>query len=198
MKRMRAVLGGIALAMLATPVLAQDLGFDGQLFVDAVRKGDNQKALELIDKNSSTILNAKDGKGDTALLAAIERRDDTWAGFLLKEGADPNLAGRGGETPLIAASRLGNTQVIQWLLSLGAKVNADNRMGETPLIVAVQRRQIPAVRLLLQRGADPDKTDSAQGFSARDYAKRDSRSSEILRLIESLKPQAASVMGPTR
>ena len=52
-------------------------------------------------------------------------------------------------------------------------------MGETPLIVAVQQRQPPIVKLLLAAGADPDKTDSAAGYSARDYAKRDSRAREI-------------------
>jgi ankyrin repeat protein len=61
-------------------------------------------------------------------------------------------------------------------------------MGETPLIVAVQRRNLPLVKLLLQHGANPDKSDSAQGYSARDYAKRDNRSPELLRAIEAKKP----------
>ena len=77
---------------------------------------------------------------------------------------------------------------MEWLLGSGAKVNQANRMGETPLIVAVQQRQIGAVRLLLEGGADPDKTDSAAGYSARDYAKRDTRAREILAMIESVKP----------
>jgi ankyrin repeat protein len=60
-------------------------------------------------------------------------------------------------------------------------------MGETALIIAVQHRQLPIVRLLINAGADPDKTDSAQGYSARDYAKRDSRTPELLRIIEAKK-----------
>jgi ankyrin repeat protein len=66
-------------------------------------------------------------------------------------------------------------------------------MGETPLIVAVQARQAPLVRFLVSKGANPDKTDNAAGYSARDYAKRDSRNPELLRLIEaSKKPTTAS------
>ena len=63
-------------------------------------------------------------------------------------------------------------------------------MGETALIVAVQQRQVPIVKLLLAAGADPDQADSAAGYSARDYAKRDNRSREILKLIEAKKPKA--------
>jgi len=73
---------------------------------------------------------------------------------------------------------------------MGAKVDAANRMGETPLIIAVQQREIPIIRKLLEAGANPDKTDSAAGYSARDYAARDTRSREILKMIEDKKPKA--------
>ena len=76
--------------------------------------------------------------------------DEDWTGFLLNQGADPNLAGKGGDTPLIAASRIGFDQAVEWLLGMGAKVDLANKMGETPLIVAVQQRQAPIVRRLLE------------------------------------------------
>jgi hypothetical protein len=47
---------------------------------------------------------------------------------------------------------------------------------------------VPIVRSLLNAGADPDKTDSVAGYSARDYAKRDSRTPQLLKLIEAKKP----------
>ena len=40
------------------------------------------------------------------------------------------------------------------------------------------------MKLLLAKGADPDKKDTAAGYSARDYAKRDTRNREILAAIE--------------
>ena len=65
-------------------------------------------------------------------------------------------------------------------------------MGETPLIIAVQQRNLPVVRVLLNQNANPDKTDSAAGYSARDYATRDPRAREILKMIDDKKPKAAA------
>ena len=41
-------------------------------------------------------------------------------------------------------------------------------------------------------GANPDKPDSAAGYSARDYAARDNRGRQILQLIEAKKPKPPS------
>jgi hypothetical protein len=48
------------------------------------------------------------------------------------------------------------------------------------------------VKLLLDHGADPDKTDAAAGYSARDYATRDPRAREILMLINNKKPTGSA------
>jgi hypothetical protein len=50
--------------------------------------------------------------------------------------------------------------------------------------------------LLLKAGADPDKADHAAGYSARDYAKRDTRNPGILRLIDTVKSTKKAVAGP--
>ena len=167
-------------------------GFDGESFVEAVKKGDADKAQQLLRDRGPTIVNARNGDGDTALIVAVARRDDGWTGLLLNNGADPNLANRAGDTALIAAARVGYEIAAEWLLGSKAKVDQANRMGETALIVAVQQRHRNLVKLLLARGADPDKADSAAGYSARDYAKRDSRNPELLRLIEAKKKPAAT------
>lgn len=190
MKRVSVIAAAVALGMLASPAAAQ-FGADGPKFVQAVRDRDGNKAMELL-RSRPVVLNSRDDRGDTALIIAISRRDDTWTGFLLQEGADPNLAAGNGDTPLIAAARVGFAQGIEWLLGLGAKVDQANRMGETPLIVAVQQRHAALARLLLEAGADPDKTDSAAGYSARDYARRDTRSTEILRMIEAKRPKSTA------
>jgi ankyrin repeat protein len=161
---------------------------DAERFVTAVRERDGGKAMEILSARGPTILNARDDKGDTALVLAMARRDEDWALFLLQQGADPDTAARNGDTPLIAAARVGYSGGASALISRKAKVNLANRMGETPLIVAVQQRHLPIVRLLLAAGADPDEADTAAGYSARDYAKRDTRSRDILKLIETSKP----------
>ena len=189
-KRLVFVLVG-AVSVIAAPVHAQGTGTTGIDFVEAVKKSDGDKANLILSGRPSGIVDTKDGEGNTGLIIAISRGDETWTGFLLNKGADPNLGGKGGDTPLIAASRVGFTQAVEWLLGLGAKVDAPNRKGETPLIIAVQQRELPIVRLLLNARANPDRADAAAGYTARDYATRDNRAREILRLIEDKKPKSA-------
>jgi ankyrin repeat protein len=166
--------------------------YDSLDFISAVQKGDGAKAGQLLNDHP-TIVDSRDGKGDTALIIAINRGDSDWTGFLLNKGADPNLpSNKSGDTPLIAASRIGFQDAAEWLLGLGAKIDGTNRLGETPLIIAVQLRQIPMVRFLLEHGANPDKVDAAQGYSARDYATRDNRGRQILQMIEAKKPKAGA------
>jgi ankyrin repeat protein len=164
----------------------------GYQFIDAVRDRDGNKLNALLESQPAGLVNSKSIDGDTGLNITIARSDYDWTAFLINKGADPNLAGKGGDTPLIVASRVGFADAVRWLLKRGAKVDLDNRMGETPLIVAVQQRQVPIVRLLLAEGANPDEADSAAGLSARDYARRDTRSRQILQLIEAKKPKAAA------
>ena len=66
----------------------------------------------------------------------------------------------------------------------------------TPLIIAVQNRDATLVRTLLTGGANPDKTDRMTGYSARDYAKRDTRAGTILKLLEAPRAKPAAVAGP--
>jgi ankyrin repeat protein len=195
MNYFRIAIAGLSLAAPAAPLLAQSGGYDGIQFVDSVRKKDGDKVTQAIRKNGPGIVNAKDVNGDTGLIVAITDRNDDFTAYLLNQGADPNLAGKGGDTPLIAAARVGYQDAAEWLLGQGAKVDGANRMGETPLIIAVQQRQVALVRVLLLAGANPDKTDSAAGLSARDYARRDGRSREIIQAIEAKKPKPAATSG---
>jgi ankyrin repeat protein len=187
-----AILAGTSLASVAVPVAAQIAAPASTEFVQAVKDRDADKAMGIAgDHPSPAILNARDGDGNTSLIIAVTRRDPEWTGFLLNKGADPNLAGKGGDTPLIVASRMGFEDAIGWLIQMGAKVDGTNRMGETALIAAVQTRQLPIVRQLLAAGANPDKTDNAAGYSARDYAQRDARARDILQIINTKKPKPA-------
>ena len=157
-------------------------------FVKAIQSRDGNKVMQLLNENPPGLVDARDNKGNTPLIITIARQDD-WANFLLNKGADPNLAGADGDTPLIAAARVGYLDAIDWLLAAGVKIDAPNRMGETALIIAVQQRELQVIKRLLDAGANPDKTDSAAGLSARDYAGRDSRSRQILQLIQATRPE---------
>ena len=182
----------LAAGLLVAPAQGQNFGDAGENFVRAVRDRDGAKVEELLQDSGPTLINAKDLNGDTGLMVAVSRRDDTWTAFMLSNGADPNLANRSGDTPLIAAARIGYMQGAEWLMVKKARIDDANRMGETALIVAVQARQAPLVKFLLGKGANPDKADNAAGYSARDYARRDSRNPELLRLIEAARKTTAA------
>jgi ankyrin repeat protein len=192
-------LAGLALILgaLAAPLAAQYGGSDGDAFVKAVRDDDPAKAIELINARGSTVTNYRGYSGDTALHIIARRRDGTWLSYLVSKGADPNIGDKNGDTALIIVSRLGYEEGAKILLARGGKVDHANKLGETPLILAVQQRQPRIVRLLLEAGANPDKADHAAGYSARDYAKQDRRSTELLRLIETVKPIQKAGNGPT-
>jgi ankyrin repeat protein len=190
MKSLRIIVLSMAIALAATPAIAQ---FEtvGDQFVDAVKKRDGDKATQLI-ADHPTIVDTKDEKGDTGLLIAIRAANQDWAAFLLNKGADPNLAGANGDTPLIAAAKTDSEQAAEWLLGLGAKVDTPNKSGETALIIAVQQRDPKLVRALLGAGADPDRADTVAGYSAREYAQRDTRAREIQKLINDKKPKTGA------
>lgn len=195
MKGIRLAFAAIAIGAAVPAVAQSSMGMEGPQFVQALRDGDESTAAQLLQAHP-TVVNFRDGKGETALMVAIAKRDSTWTGYLLRQGADPNVANRNGDTPLILASRIGFETAVDWLLQSGAGVDDKNRMGETALIIGVQQRQAPIVKLLLANGADPNKADAAAGYSALDYAKRDGRNPEILRMIEAAGKKAT--VGPSR
>ena len=187
----------IAVAAAAVPAMGQFANnSDGEKFLKAIEDGDNNTAIPLIEQPGTRIAAYKGFNGETALHIATRKRKLDWVGYLLKKGADANAVDRKGDTALMIASRIGFEEAAEWMLQLGAKVDVANSRGETALIVAVQQRQPRIVELLLKSGANPDKSDHSAGYSARDYAKRDSRNPQLLKLIETVKSTKKQVAGP--
>lgn len=192
---------GIAAAVAAAvsaPVLAQNFS-EGYEFLKGVRTRDGAAIQRMLASPSATVINAREsGTGYGALHIVVRNRDMIWLNFFLGRRARVDIQDNEGNTPLATAAMIGWTEGVARRLNAGAAVNAQNNRGETPLIAAVQRRDIVVVRQLLARGADPNHTDSAAGYSAIDYARRDNRSAEILRLLQAQRAPARSTAGPTR
>lgn len=190
----------LALALAPAVATAQGMGLnasDGEAFLNAIKDGDSNKALELVNQPGSRVANYRGYNGDTALHMVTRKRELDWVGFLLSRGADPNIGDSNGDTPMMIAASIGFEEAATQMLRRGARVDATNRRGETALTVAVQQRQPRVVELLLRAGANPDKADHVTGYSPRDYAKRDTRNPQLLKLIETIKPAAKkAVSGP--
>jgi ankyrin repeat protein len=183
----------MAVGLLTHPAQAQFRG--GYAFLQAVESRDGTKATEAL-KDDPTLINARHpDNGETALILVTKRRDLTWLRFLLGKDADPSVADRQGVTALMHCALLNFNEGAEALLDGKAPVDQTNRRGETALILAVQSKNAATVRLLVNRGANPDKADHIAGMSARDYAKRDDRTGQMLALLDA-KPVANRDLGP--
>lgn len=171
---------------------------DSYNFIKAVRDKDVNKAREILDKPGSTAVNVREpSTGDAPLHIVIRQRDLAWVGFLLQANADPNIRDRDGDTPLLLAAVSRFSEAIRLLVAIHAGVDLKNNAGETPLIKAVQANDVADAKVLLDAGANPDVTDNAAGYSARDYATQ--HGGQIAKLLsEAPKRMQAPVQGPPR
>ena len=119
-------------------------------------------------------VNARDDRGTTALLQAVEAKLPANVAALLEAGADASVLTQGGDTPLHLAAMWppqsyvrkddppdpADTLMVVALVAAGADVDARNERGETPLHLATRNRHQPVVDKLLALGADPVAVDN--------------------------------------
>ena len=189
----------LPVAVLLTPsaVNAQNQS-EGYKFLNAVRESKNNDVLEMLGRPGSSIVNSRDvTTGEGALHIVIKRGDETYLRFLLQKGADANLRDGKGNTPLLLAVTTGQAGMIPILTAAKANPNLGNSAGETPLIRAVQLRSLDLAERLLKAEANPDQADRVAGLTARDYARVDTRSPELTKLLsDAPKASARGVSGP--
>jgi hypothetical protein len=197
-KLFHAAIAALVLLLVSSPAQAQQFS-DSYQFIEAIKKQDGTKVMQILTDTNGSIINAKDrATQEGALHIVVRQGDGTWLRYLIQKGANPNIQDGRGNTPLMLAVEAGYTEGVQILLRYGANVNLGNSSGETPLIRAVQIRKLDMVRILLEGGADPDKPDNLAGQSARDYARIDRRMPpSIAKLIaDAPKVSRATVSGP--
>ena len=73
-------------------------------------------------------------------------------------------------TPLMVCLDDGRSQTARILIELGAAVNLTDRYGQTALMYAAQKGLADIASLLLKNGADVNASDTADGFTAMDWA----------------------------
>ena len=181
----------------AAPVSAQQQS-EGYKFLQAVRDAKNDDVIAMVEKPGSRIVDTRDlSSGESALHIVVKRGDLPYANYLLQHGADPNLRDGQGNTPLLVAVSAGQVGLVSLLITAQANPNLGNTAGETPLIRAVQLRDLTLARTLLASGANPDQPDRVAGLSARDYAKRDTRTPALAKLFDETPAKSrAAVAGP--
>ncbi|VUC37256.1 unnamed protein product [Clonostachys rosea] len=115
--------------------------------------------IKLLLKRGNAI-NAKNGRGNTALAEAMLRGNDSVIKLLLENDADPNVIhGYEGETPLTWAVKEKKTELVKLLLDRGAAIETQNSRGQTALTEAAFNGDEATIRVLLRQGADPNATN---------------------------------------
>ncbi|KAM6303893.1 ankyrin repeat family A protein 2 isoform 1-T2 [Podargus strigoides] len=115
------------------------------------------------------VINHKDEEGFTPLMWAAAHGQIAVVEFLLQNGADPQILGKGRESALSLACSKGYTDIVKMLLDCGVDVNEYDWNGGTPLLYAVYGNHVKCVKILLESGADPTiETDA--GYNSMDLA----------------------------
>lgn len=161
------------------PNTVDELGSPGVVF--ALRIESYEAAAVLID-SPKLLVNAANPQGETALMMACLRGQQTLAARLLQRGADLN---RDGWSPLHYAAAGEDERMVVWLLQRGAAVNATAPNGNTPLMMAAQTGASASVEILLAKGADVKRLNG-MNLSAADIAEqagRDNLAERLRRLM---------------
>ncbi|KAI4859839.1 ankyrin repeat-containing domain protein [Hypoxylon rubiginosum] len=104
----------------------------------------------LLDKGAN--INARDGYGDIAVVAAIIRGHEEIVKLLVNKGADINARDGHGHTAVIAAIIHGHEEIIKLLVNKAADMQID--IKGRALLDAIRHTQKGIVQMLLDMGAD--------------------------------------------
>lgn len=133
--------------------------------------GGNVETVKLLIDRGADI-NAKSFEGGTALLVAIDRKQDNVVECLLLHGANPNdkLAINPGLTALCMAAQRGYLRILKALLRAGADPDKRAGDGSTALVNAAFKGHDDVARELIESGAD--KRAKTAGMTAEEFAER--------------------------
>ncbi|MEO6668961.1 MAG: ankyrin repeat domain-containing protein [Ferruginibacter sp.] len=96
-------------------------------------------------------IDTKMPNGDTALLMAINLKNNAVANFLLNAKADIELANFNGQTPLLVCAGTGNIEMLEKLISMNVNLNRQNIIGQTALHLAVWENRFDVVKILFKK-----------------------------------------------
>lgn len=116
-------------------------------FIAAAAEGDNDKVLQLLQEGAD--INATDGSGRTAVLAATRNNRADTVKALIQQGADINIRDNSLDNVLLYAGASGYLEIVKLAIDAGADTKLTNRFGGTALIPASERGHVEVVRELL-------------------------------------------------
>jgi len=149
---------------------------------EAARNQDHNAIRSLVSQHVD--VNGRSDDGSTALLWVAHWNDLDTADFLVRAGADANLANDFRMTPLSQACTNGNASLVRLLLKSGANPNTAIATGETPLMTCAKSGTVDAVRGLLEFGATVNAKEPAQNQTALMWAAAEHHTEVVKALID--------------
>ena len=144
----------ILLVILAFTMASPSAAQSGRDLIEAAGKGDLAAVERLLARGAG--VDARDGNGRTALLAATHGNHVAVARALIAAGADVNAKDGIEDSPYLYAGAEGRTEILRLTLAAGADLKSTNRYGGTALIPACERGHVEVVKRLLAAGVDPN------------------------------------------
>eukprot|EP01045_Picozoa_sp_COSAG04_P008881 COSAG04_NODE_501_length_13363_cov_9.158137_9_plen_1203_part_00 len=159
---------------------APDMSAKETELAQAAQKNELQTMERLIAEGASA--DAKDGRGDPALvLAAVHGHLDALK-LLRRHGANLEATDTVGRTALMWAAICGNADCAEALLEWGADKDAASSNGSTALHYAARNGQLECARLLVEARADRARKNK-QGKTALEVAREEGKA-EVAALLE--------------
>jgi ankyrin repeat protein len=142
----------------------------GDIFM-AVREGNEEEVIRLLDADPVLLENREDDRGDRPLAAAAWRGQLGVTRLLIERGANINATGARGRTALHHAAEKGYEDMVALLLDKGAHANTRDACGIAPLMRACVKGRLGVVNMLVEHmGGQGLKDRSVLGFTALHYA----------------------------
>lgn len=154
MHKLLAICLAFCVSLLAAPLIANGQSMQEAEFFTAAAHNDADTLRRLIATGVS--VDAKDGDGRTALLAATHSNAIEAAQVLIEAGANVNAKDRIEDSPYLYAGARGHLEILKMTLAHGADLKSTNRFGGTALIPAAERGHVETVRTLIEAGVDID------------------------------------------
>lgn len=118
-----------------------------QQLIVAAEKGDTENVLKLLKDGAN--INAKDGLGRTAVMAATYANKVETVKVLIQNGADINIRDNQLNNVLLYSGAEGSLEIVKLAIDAGADTKLTNRYGGTALIPASERGHVDVVEELL-------------------------------------------------
>jgi ankyrin repeat protein len=141
---------------------AKDEETGATALITAAGHGDLEIVKTLLKGGANA--NERDKAGFTAILRAVQNKQDEVADVLLSQpNLDLNAQGLNSVTVLMSYVARDREDIVQNLLARKANVNLQDSDGDTALHTAAQRGHVKMIEMLLSKGANPNAKNKLGG-----------------------------------